>query len=72
LDEIKEFNRRKEVQDFDKLNDHAWITSLMFFIDLSVHLNDFNLKLQGFGKSIDVMFGYIKAFEVKIKIFTND
>ncbi|KAK1329495.1 hypothetical protein QTO34_011685 [Cnephaeus nilssonii] len=40
--------------------------------DLSVHINELNLKLQGFGKSIDIMFGYIKAFESKVKIFKRD
>ncbi|KAK1346679.1 hypothetical protein QTO34_000539 [Cnephaeus nilssonii] len=55
-----------------KLNDDKWVNTLMFFTDLSVHINELNLKLQGFGKSIDVMFGYIKAFESKVKIFKRD
>lgn len=35
-------------------------------------MNELNLKLQGFGKRIDVMFGYIKAFESKVTIFKQD
>ena len=35
----------------------------MFFTDFSLHLNELNVKLQGFGKSIDVMFGMIRCFE---------
>jgi hypothetical protein len=37
-----------------------------------LHLNDLNTKLQGFGKTIDVMFDNIKAFEIKMKIFKRD
>ncbi|KAK1345629.1 hypothetical protein QTO34_008092 [Cnephaeus nilssonii] len=50
-----------------------WETFLsLMMINLSVHINELNLKLQGFGKSIDVMFGYIKALESKVKIFKRD
>jgi hypothetical protein len=41
---------------------------LYLFADFSLHLNDLNIKLQGFGKTIDVMFDNIKAFEIKLKI----
>ena len=41
----------------------------MFFTDLSIHLNELKVKLQGYGKSVDVMFGLILAFESKLKIF---
>ncbi|KAM4026769.1 general transcription factor II-I repeat domain-containing protein 2A-like [Anomaloglossus baeobatrachus] len=57
---------------YNNLYDSKWVNNLMFFTDLSVHINELNLKLQGFGKSIDVMFGYIKAFESKLKIFKRD
>ncbi|KAK1341993.1 hypothetical protein QTO34_016746 [Cnephaeus nilssonii] len=50
-----------------------WETFLsLMMINISVHINELNLKLQGFGKSIDVIFGYIKAFESKVKIFKRD
>ena len=44
----------------------------MFFIDLSMHLNELNVKLQGYGKSIDIMFGFIIAFESKLNIFQRE
>lgn len=44
----------------------------MFFTDLTLHLNTLNKKLQGRGKTIEVMFGLIKGFEIKIDMFIND
>ncbi|KAK1338701.1 hypothetical protein QTO34_019358, partial [Cnephaeus nilssonii] len=72
FEEIKVFLDNKDLGNFPQLNDDKWVNTLMFFTDLSVHINELNLKLQGFGKSIDVMFGYIKAFESKVKIFKRD
>ncbi|XP_069470002.1 general transcription factor II-I repeat domain-containing protein 2A-like [Ambystoma mexicanum] len=72
FEEIKVFLEEKDLRNFPQLNDDKWVNTLMFFTDLSVHVNELNLKLQGFGKSIDVMFGYIKAFESKVKVFKRD
>ncbi|KAK1346561.1 hypothetical protein QTO34_000418 [Cnephaeus nilssonii] len=72
FEEIKVFLDYKDLGNFPQPNDDKWVNILMFFTDLSVHINELNLKLQGFGKSIDVMFGYIKAFESKVKIFKRD
>jgi hypothetical protein len=57
---------------FQELYDVVWICRLMFFADFSLHLNDLNTKLQVFGKTIDVIFDNIKAFEIKLKIFKRD
>lgn len=40
--------------------------------NMSSHLNDLNTKLQGSGKTLDVMFDNIKAFEIKLKVFQRD
>ena len=40
----------------------------MFLADFCEHLNELHVKLQGNGKVLDVMFGYIKAFEKKTRI----
>ncbi|XP_069610593.1 general transcription factor II-I repeat domain-containing protein 2A-like [Ranitomeya imitator] len=69
FEEIKVFLEDKDLGNFPQLYDSKWVNNLMFFTDLSVHINELNLKLQGFSKSIDVMFGYIKAFESKLKNF---
>ena len=44
----------------------------MFFTDFSLHLNELNVKLQGFGKSVDVMFGMIRCFARKLSTFQRD
>ncbi|XP_071978773.1 general transcription factor II-I repeat domain-containing protein 2-like [Engystomops pustulosus] len=72
FEEIKVFLEDKDLGNFPQLYDSKWVNTLMFFTDISVHINELNLNLQGFGKSIDVMFGYIKAFESKLKIFKQD
>lgn len=50
----------------------VWVCKLMFFADLCEHLNDLNVKLQGSGKTLDIMFDYIKAFEMKLGVFKRD
>jgi len=44
----------------------------MFFIDLYLHLSEFNLKLQGNGKSLGFMLRLVKSFEVKLNVFIHD
>jgi hypothetical protein len=44
----------------------------MFFTDLSIHLNELNLKLQGKGKIIGVLFGFKKFFKAKIEVYKRD
>jgi hypothetical protein len=52
--------------------DVEWPSKLMFFTDLCLHLNELNSKLQGFNKTVIVMFDLIKAFEAKLNIFDGD
>ncbi|XP_072909805.1 general transcription factor II-I repeat domain-containing protein 2A-like isoform X2 [Hemitrygon akajei] len=71
LDEIRLFltNEKYACQE---LYDIVWICKLMFFADFSSHLNDLSTKLQGCGKTLDVMFDNIKAFEIKLEVFKRD
>ena len=48
---------------YQEMFDFKWVSNLMFFADFCEHLNGLNVKLQGGGKTLDVTFGYIKAFE---------
>ena len=72
LNEIKLFLNMKNNKDFPELDDDAWLCKLIFFTDLSMHLTELNVRLQGYGKSIDIMFGIIIAFESKLHIFLRD
>ena len=62
----------KNNNDFPELDYDAWLSKLIFLTDLSMHLNELNVKLQGYGKSIDIMFGIIIAFESNLHIFKRD
>ncbi|KAG8238657.1 hypothetical protein J437_LFUL018150 [Ladona fulva] len=50
-----------------ELYDVLWACRLMFFTDFSQDLNDLNIKLQGLGKTIDL----IRAFEIKLGVFIH-
>ncbi|XP_025203226.1 zinc finger BED domain-containing protein 5-like [Melanaphis sacchari] len=71
LDEIRLFLHDNKTE-FKELYNTEWLVKLMFFTDLTLHLNTLNKKLQGRGKTIKVMFGLIKGFEMKIDMFIND
>jgi len=71
VDEIRLFLDSNK-QQFTELTNVDWLSRLMFFTDLSLHLNEVNVKLQGSGKTVDIMFDIIKAFEGKLKIFKRD
>ncbi|KAL7634403.1 UNVERIFIED_CONTAM: hypothetical protein RMT77_014780 [Armadillidium vulgare] len=71
LDEIKVCLNNKRVS-YQELSDIIWICKLMFFADFCEHLNELNIKLQASGKTLDVMFDYIKAFEMKLDVFKRD
>ena len=58
----------KNNNDFSELDNDARLSKLIVFTDLSMHLNELNIKLQGYGKSIDI----IIAFESKLHIFQRD
>ncbi|XP_042206826.1 general transcription factor II-I repeat domain-containing protein 2A-like isoform X1 [Homarus americanus] len=71
MDEINLFLINQQMS-YKEMSDIVWVCKLMFFADLCEHLNDLNVKLQGSGKTLDVMFDYIKAFEMKLGVFKRD
>jgi hypothetical protein len=58
LHEVKEFLISTE-EVFVQLNDHKWLKDLAFVMDVTNHLNKFNLQLQGKKKTIGEMIGYV-------------
>ena len=72
LNETKLFLIMKNNNNFPELDDDARLSKVIFLTDLSMHLNELNVKLQGYGKSIEIMFGIIIAFESKLHIFQRD
>ena len=72
LNEIKLFQNLKNNSDFPVLDDDARLSKLIFLYLSTNALNELNVKLQGYGKSIDIMLGIIIAFESKLHIFQRD
>lgn len=58
-DEIKSFIKLKgnPVPEFD---DWEWISDFAFLVDLTGHLNELNIKLQGKNQMISAMFDHIQ------------
>jgi hypothetical protein len=42
-----------------------------FFCDITAHLNDLNIQLQGKDQLIFQMFAAVKAFKMKFKLFRS-
>ena len=69
--EIKIFLKNHDIF-YQEMFDFKWVSNLMFFADFCEHLKGLNVKLQGGDKTLDVTFGYIKAFEKKLEVFKKD
>jgi hypothetical protein len=59
-DEIKIFLESK-VQDVSTLSDPIWLEDLSFMVDITKHLSNLNLKLQGKDKNITVINDYVNV-----------
>ena len=51
------------------LSDENWLNDLAFLTDITQHLSDLNLRLQGKSQLVNKMFEYICAFEKKLELF---
>lgn len=72
LEEIRFFLQEFCKTDFKELYDTEWLTKLMFFTDITLHFNVLNTKLQGRGKTVEVMFGLIQGFGIKLDVFARE
>lgn len=52
-------------------SDPEWIWDLAFLCDITEHLNVLNLRMQGKGKLVSEMYGEVRSFEGKIKMFVK-
>nr|XP_014351308.1 PREDICTED: general transcription factor II-I repeat domain-containing protein 2A-like [Latimeria chalumnae] len=69
-EEIKSFLQEKG-RDTSVMEDRDWIAGLAFLTDVTGHLNDLNLRLQGSQHLICDLFEAVCAFQMKLKLFTN-
>ncbi|XP_041419118.1 general transcription factor II-I repeat domain-containing protein 2-like [Xenopus laevis] len=73
------YDLRHEVKSFmvskakcvPELDDENWLTDLAFLVDLTSHLNDLNMRLQGKNQLINTMFQGITAFQTKLKLWED-
>ena len=71
IEEIIEFLRSKMNKDAEvvTITDPAWQADLTFVVDMTQHLNDQNLKLQGKNQLVCQLANYISAFRTKLQWF---
>jgi hypothetical protein len=71
------YDLRKEAQLFmdmkgkpwPEYSDEDWISDFAFLVDMTQHLNDLNLQLQGRNQLVNDIFANVKAFEVKLRLW---
>jgi len=55
---------------FPDLEDISCEYDIFFFCDIIIHLNDLNIQLQWKDRLVFEMFGLVKSFKLKIKLFS--
>ena len=71
------YDLRKEIMHFLKMKgqlvhemeNESWLFDLAFLFNITTHLNDFNTKLQQNGRYANDMYGHIKLFENKLRLW---
>lgn len=69
-DEIALFMEMKE-KAVPELSDGKWLTDLAFLVDITSHLNDLNIKLQGKDQLVTNLFDHIRTFQTKLLLWEN-
>ena len=67
--EIVSFVSERGLKDFQEFSEEVWLCRFGFLTDISSHLNELNLKLQGRDVLITNMEPHVRAFEVKLKLW---
>ena len=57
---------------YPELEDEKWLVKLMFFADITMHLNKLNLRLQDTGQKVMCLFELWKGFVSKLDVHTRD
>ena len=52
-----------------ELSDNGWLCDLAYMIDISKHLSEHNMKLQGLNQLLNSMFAKVKSFEAKLQLW---
>ncbi|CAL1278657.1 unnamed protein product [Larinioides sclopetarius] len=54
-----------------ELQNNAWLWKLAFYVDLTKHVNELNLRLQGENQHLPDLYTNIKSFRKKLKLFQS-
>ena len=57
--------------EYPQLRKSEWLSDLAFAVDLFEHMNELNTRLQGKGTFANEMYSTVKAFKVKLKLFSR-
>ncbi|XP_075455203.1 general transcription factor II-I repeat domain-containing protein 2-like [Ascaphus truei] len=60
-----------EVAEFLEQEDESWNHDLFFFCDVTTHLDNLNIELQGKNKLIFQLYAAVKTFQAKLKLFRS-
>ena len=70
LEEIDSFMKIKN-SEVPELTNSNFISNLAFLTDVTDHLNDLNIKLQGKDQIITQMYDHVKSFKVKLRLWNK-
>ena len=58
-------------QDISFLKDEAWLNDFAFLTDITHHLSELNVKLQGKDQLVHKMIEHISSFQAKLQLFRS-
>ncbi|QQP37454.1 Uncharacterized protein FKW44_017722, partial [Caligus rogercresseyi] len=69
---LRNSKHRKAHIHLNRMSDDAFVSDVCFLNDIFKHLNDLNLTLQGRDKTVIDLAEQMRAFPVKLDLFTTD
>ena len=57
---------------YPKLEDEKWLVKLTFLVDITTHLNELHLRLQGTRQTVMYLFEVWEEFVSKLDVYTRD
>lgn len=71
LPEVKIFMTNLKGRHVPEFDDIFWIADLAFLVDLTSHLSDLNIKMQGKDMIVNEFYTHIKAFMTKLSLWRD-
>lgn len=71
LDEVKAFLENKGILHYE-LTDRDWQCKFCYLVDITGHLNQLNMRMQGHGTVFYSLYQAVLVSETKLELFTHD